>query len=403
MYDFDRPRNAPREGDVRIPAGCAIAAIMDRSGARHDGSDILRSIALMHDRGNGLGGGFAAYGIYPEYEELYAFHIMYESREARAETEAYLDTFFMSEKQERIPTEPVAAIKNPPDIWRYFAAPHPMRQAASGLDEAEYTMAHVFHINGKIDGAFVASSGKNMGAFKGVGYPEDIGAFYRICDYDAWAWTAHGRFPTNTPGWWGGAHPFTLLNWSVVHNGEISSYDANRRYVEQFGYDCELQTGTEVITYLFDLLSRRHGLSPELAAHIMTAPAWDEIDAMDAADAAFETALRTTYASALVNGPFSVILGSSEGLLAINDRLKLRALMAAEKGSMVYMASEQAAIELVCPDAENMRAIGGGEPFVVQLDSVVAAKAAADDDAENDPHNAPLAHEVGVLPRRKEA
>lgn len=377
MYDFDRPRNAPREGDVRIPAGCAIAAIMDRSGARHDGSDILRSIALMHDRSNGLGGGFAAYGIYPEYEELYAFHIMYESDEARRETEAYLDT--------------------------YFAAPHPMRLAASGLDEAEYTMAHVFHINGKIDGAFVASSGKNMGAFKGVGYPEDIGAFYRICDYDAWAWTAHGRFPTNTPGWWGGAHPFTLLNWSVVHNGEISSYDANRRYVEQFGYDCELQTDTEVITYLFDLLSRRHGLTPELAAHIMTAPAWDEIDAMEPADAAFETALRTTYASALVNGPFSVILGSNEGLLAINDRLKLRALMAAEKGSMVYMASEQAAIELVCPDAENMRAIGGGEPFVVQLDSVVAAKAAADTDAENDPHNAPLAHEVGVLPRRKEA
>lgn len=403
MYDFDRPRNAPREGDVRIPAGCAIAAIMDRSGARHDGSDILRSIALMHDRSNGLGGGFAAYGIYPEYEELYAFHIMYESDEARRETEAYLDTYFMSEKQECIPTEPVASIKNPPDIWRYFAAPHPMRLAASGLDEAEYTMAHVFHINGKIDGAFVASSGKNMGAFKGVGYPEDIGAFYRICDYDAWAWTAHGRFPTNTPGWWGGAHPFTLLNWSVVHNGEISSYDANRRYVEQFGYDCELQTDTEVITYLFDLLSRRHRLTPELAAHIMTAPAWDEIDAMEPADAAFETALRTTYASALVNGPFSVILGSSEGLLAINDRLKLRALMAAEKGSMVYMASEQAAIELVCPDAENMRAIGGGEPFVVQLDSVVAAKAAADADAENDPHNAPLAHEVGVLPRRKEA
>ena len=403
MYDFDRPRNAPREGDVRIPAGCAIAAIMDRSGARHDGSDILRSIALMHDRSNGLGGGFAAYGIYPEYEEPYAFHIMYESDEARRETEAYLDTYFMSEKQERIPTEPVASIKNPPDIWRYFAAPHPMRLAASGLDEAEYTMAHVFYINGKIDGAFVASSGKNMGAFKGVGYPEDIGAFYRICDYDAWAWTAHGRFPTNTPGWWGGAHPFTLLNWSVVHNGEISSYDANRRYVEQFGYDCELQTDTEVITYLFDLLSRRHGLTPELAAHIMTAPAWDEIDAMDPSQAAFETALRTTYASALVNGPFSVILGSSEGLLAINDRLKLRALMAAEKGSMVYMASEQAAIELVCPDAENMRAIGGGEPFVVQLDSVVAAKAAADADAENDPHNAPLAHEVGVLPRRKEA
>ncbi len=73
----------------------------------------------------------------------------------------------------------------------------------SGQDEAEYTMQHVFHINAAIPGAFVASSGKNMGAFKGVGYPEDIGAFYRIQDYKGWLWTAHGRFPTNTPGWWG--------------------------------------------------------------------------------------------------------------------------------------------------------------------------------------------------------
>ena len=395
-------RRNMREGEVRIPSGCAIAGIMDRSGARHDGSDILKSIALMHDRGNGLGGGFAAYGIYPEYKDLYAFHIMYETRDARAETEAYLDKFFMSEKQERIPTESVASIKNPPDVWRYFVAPHPMRLNMSGLDESEYTMQHVFHINGKIDGAFVASSGKNMGAFKGVGYPEDIGAFYRIEDYKAWAWTAHGRFPTNTPGWWGGAHPFTLLNWSVVHNGEISSYDTNRRYVEQFGYDCELQTDTEVITYLFDLLARRHGFSQEMAARIMTASLWDDIDRMPPDRARFETALRIAYSPALVNGPFSVIIGSDEGLLALNDRLKLRALMAAEKGSMVYLASEQAAIEIVCPDAENIRSIEGGVPFVVQLDEVAARKRT--ESTENVPSEHPLDHEIGVMPRkRKEA
>ena len=73
-----RQKAALREGDVRIPSGCAIAGIMDRSGARHGGSDILKSIALMHDRSNGLGGGFAAYGIYPEFAELHAFHVMYE-------------------------------------------------------------------------------------------------------------------------------------------------------------------------------------------------------------------------------------------------------------------------------------------------------------------------------------
>lgn len=395
--------NTMKEGQVRIPSGCAISGIFAKDGKLISGRDIITSISTMHDRSNGLGGGFAGYGIYPQYKDLYALHVFYDSLESRNKCEAYLDDHFDIVNLSKIPVRKSPKITDEPLIWRYFVRPHHTKMLSFHLGEDEFVSRCTFYINTAIEGAYVFSSGKNMGVFKAVGFPEDVGEYYRLDEYEGYCWTAHGRYPTNTPGWWGGAHPFTLLNWSVVHNGEISSYDANRRYVEQFGYDCELQTDTEVITYLFDLLSRRHGLSPELAAHIMTAPAWDEIDAMDAADAAFETALRTTYASALVNGPFSVILGSSEGLLAINDRLKLRALMAAEKGSMVYMASEQAAIELVCPDAENMRAIGGGEPFVVQLDSVVAAKAAADADAENDPHNAPLAHEVGVLPRRKEA
>ena len=392
MYDFDRPRTArpdaagtgtvagsarlapcdrhpraPREGDVRIPAGCAIAAIMDRSGARHDGSDILRSIALMHDRSNGLGGGFAAYGIYPEYEELYAFHIMYESDEARRETEAYLDTYFMSEKQERIPTEPVASIKNPPDIWRYFAAPHPMRLAASGLDEAEYTMAHVFHINGKIDGAFVASSGKNMGAFKGVGYPEDIGAFYRICDYDAWAWTAHGRFPTNTPGWWGGAHPFALLDTTVVHNGEISSYDANRRFIEMFGYSCDLLTDTEVITYIIDYLGRKLGMTYSEIANVIAAPFWSTIEKQEPKERERLTYLRNAFASLMVTGPFSILVGYTGGLMALNDRLKLRSMVVGEKDDTVYIASEECAIRVIQPELNKLWAPKGGEPVIVNL------------------------------------
>ena len=139
----------------------------------------------------------------------------------------------------------------------------------------------MIHVNNEIDGAFIFSSGKNMGCFKAVGYPEDVGEFYMLDQYDAYLWTAHGRFPTNTPGWWGGAHPFNLLDWSVVHNGEISSYDANRRYIEQFGYVCTMQTDTEVITYLFDHLIRHHQLPIDVAADVLTAPEWDEIDRMD--------------------------------------------------------------------------------------------------------------------------
>ena len=111
-----------REGDVRIPSGCAISAIIDRSGTCFDGTDIIESIALMHDRSNGLGGGFAAYGIYPEYKDLFAFHIFYDDNDARIRTEEFLFRHFDVENFEQIPTRKVKSIENPPLIWRYFGA-----------------------------------------------------------------------------------------------------------------------------------------------------------------------------------------------------------------------------------------------------------------------------------------
>ena len=63
------------EGQVRIPSGCAIAAMISREGNRISGEAITNAMKPMHDRSNGLGGGFAAYGIYPEYRDFYAFHM----------------------------------------------------------------------------------------------------------------------------------------------------------------------------------------------------------------------------------------------------------------------------------------------------------------------------------------
>ena len=230
-----------KEGEVRIPAGCAISGIIDRKGNRFSGSDVIQSISLMHDRSNGLGGGFAAYGIYPEFKDWYAFHVFYTSIDVKNKTEEYINSNFSIEMSGRIPTRKVSSIKDAPIIWRYFAKPEPGKLISSEKTEDDYVADAVITINSTFPGAYVFSSGKNMGAFKAVGYPEDVGEYYKLDEYDGYLWTAHGRFPTNTPGWWGGAHPFTILDWSVVHNGEISSYDANRRYIEMFGYDCLLQ------------------------------------------------------------------------------------------------------------------------------------------------------------------
>lgn len=356
-----------REGEVRIPSGCAIAGVFARDGRNICGDTIVRSMTTMHDRSNGLGGGFAGYGIYPQYKDLYAFHVFYDGMSCREETERYLDKMFEVVNLSRIPIRKSPKITNEPLIWRYFVAPHHNRLADSQLDEKEYVARAVIKINTEFKGSYIFSCGKNMGVFKAVGFPEDVGEYYRLDEYEGYSWTAHGRYPTNTPGWWGGAHPFALLDYSVVHNGEISSYDANRRFIEMFGYKCTLQTDTEVITYIADYLLRRQGMSLEEAANVIAAPFWSTIRGKAASEAERLTYLRTVFSSLLITGPLSIVLGFNGGLMALNDRLKLRSMVTAEKDDLVFIASEEAAIRAMEPDASNVWAPMGGEPVIVRV------------------------------------
>lgn len=356
-----------KEGQIRIPSGCAISAVISREGRRMTGEKIMESMIPMHDRSNGLGGGFAGYGIYPEYRDFYAFHIFFDTRDTRKTCEALLKEGFEIVKAEHIPIRQIPEITDVPLIWRYFLAPIKSVLNRLQLDEEEYVARIVTKINVELEGAYVFSSGKNMGAFKAVGYPEDVGRFYRLDEYEAYSWTAHGRYPTNTPGWWGGAHPFALLNYSVVHNGEISSYDANRRFMEMFGYKCTLQTDTEVITYIADYLLRRQKLSLEEMAAVIAAPFWSTIGRKPPQEQKKLLYLRKVFSSLLITGPFSIVLGFEGGLMALNDRLKLRSMVVGEKDDRVYIASEEAAIRAMEPDAENIYAPAGGEPVIVRV------------------------------------
>ena len=331
------------------------------------GRKIIDAMKPMHDRSNGLGGGFAAYGIYPEYKDFYALHMFYDERATRKNCEAFLKERFEIVKSEIIPTSKIPTITDEPIIWRYFVAPLRSQLSAYQLDEKEFVARTVMKINTEMPGAYVFSSGKNMGTFKAVGFPEDVGEFYRLDEYEGYSWTAHGRYPTNTPGWWGGAHPFTLLDYSIVHNGEISSYDANRRFIEMFGYKCNLQTDTEVITYIVDYLIRRQGLTLEEAAAVVSASFWSTIEKKSPEIKEKETFLRAVFSSLLITGPFSIVFGFNGGLMALNDRLKLRSMVVGEKDDKVFIASEEAAIRVMEPDAENIWSPAGGEPVIVNV------------------------------------
>lgn len=367
MTEQDFPQRGFLEGEERISSGCAICGFINTNGKRFSGRDAITAIKVMHDRSNGLGGGFAGYGIYPEYKDYYAFHVFYYGDDAKKQCETFLEEHFDVINLSKIPTRKHPRITDEPLIWRYFVTPLPTKLASSQLDPDEFVVRCVIAINSTIKGSYVFSSGKDMGVFKAVGYPEDVGEFYKLDDYEGYSWTVHGRYPTNTPGWWGGAHPFALLDYSIVHNGEISSYDANRRAIEMYGYRCTLKTDTEVITYLFDYLNRKVGLSLQEVAHVIAAPFWTTIARMEPEKKAEYTFLRNTFASFLITGPFSIILGFNGGLMALNDRLKLRSLVAAEKGDMTYFASEEDAIRAVEPNPTKVWYPTGGQPVVVTL------------------------------------
>jgi len=355
---------------------CSIFGAMNRDGERFNGEGVMKAIANMHVRGNGLGGGFAAYGIYPEYEDYYAFHLMFTGpsieakREAKRELDAFLCQKFDVVYDEEIPHADEETVSSPPLIWRYFVLPNKKGDEAAKSDE-DYIVSTIMWVNTKIENAYVFSSGKNMGCFKGVGYPEEIGEYFMLDQlYQAHTWTVHGRFPTNTQAWWGGAHPFSLLDTTIVHNGEISSYGTNRWYLEMYGYACTLQTDTEVIAYAADLLMRRQKLPIDIVAKILAPPIWNAIDHMNDSEKKLLTTLRMVYGPLLMNGPFAIIIGQTGRMIGLTDRIRLRPLTAATKGEMFYLSSEEASIRLISPELDRVWTPNGGEPVVGELNSM---------------------------------
>ena len=105
-------------------------------------------------------------------------HLFFNERATRKNCEGFLKERFEIVKSEIIPTRKIPAITDEPIIWRYFVAPLRSQLSAYQLDEKEFVAKTVMKIYTEMPGAYVFSSGKNMGTFKAVGFPEDVGEFY---------------------------------------------------------------------------------------------------------------------------------------------------------------------------------------------------------------------------------
>lgn len=95
--------------------------------------------------------------------------MFFDSRATCKECEVLLKERFEIVKSEIIPTRTIPAITDEPIIWRYFVAPLKSVLASMQLDEKEFVARTVMKSNTEMKGAYVFSSGKNMGTFKAVG------------------------------------------------------------------------------------------------------------------------------------------------------------------------------------------------------------------------------------------
>lgn len=359
---------------------CGIIGFMSRTKRMISGEKIAIALDSLKERGNGQGSGYVGYGIYPKYADKYAIHVFLDNTrdydKIREKVQDTLQLYGYVLKDEEIPTE--EGIINKDYIsWRFF---YEFDEKYRNSEE-DKMVDIVMDINDKIDGAFVFSSGKNLGVFKAAAWPNEVAEYFKIDKYKGYMWLSHARYPTNTRGWWGGAHPFNLLNWSVVHNGEITSYGTNKRYVESFGYKCKLLTDTEVVAYLFDLLVRKHKVPVEYAVSALAPRFWDELDNLPEEERKIHEAIRMTYGSAMMNGPFGIIVGTHEGMVFMNgdveqgnamlgltDRIKLRPLIAAEKDDLVFVSSEEAAIRKICPELDRVWMPGAGRMVIARIE-----------------------------------
>ena len=61
------------------------------------------------------------------------------------------------------------------------------------------------------------------------------------------------------------------------------------------------------------------------------------------------------------------IIAHQGEMIGLTDRIRLRPLTVGEKGSMLYLSSEESAIRLICPDVDRTWIPMGGKPVVGRL------------------------------------
>ena len=326
------------------------------------GKHIYEPSRLMHNRGNGKGGGIAAVGFIPEQlgvtkeilEDHYMLHVAYLDPESRTAVEnKYILNLFDVHKTTKLDTVddwktvPGLAVK-PPDVYRYFVrvkknildkfiSEHSLQTLDKRDAEDEFVnqnsirLNHEFYVAPPKQMAFVMSQGRNIMILKVVGFAEAVTQYYKINDLCAHVWIAHQRYPTRGRVWHpGGAHPFTSMNMALVHNGDFANYHSVSEYLKQRNIFPQFITDTEVSALMFDLLSRNYKYPLEYIIEALAPTTELDFDRLPEEKQKIYRAIQATHIHGSPDGPWFFIIARNlikDGkfqLLGITDTAMLR-------------------------------------------------------------------------------
>ena len=192
-----------------------------------------------------------------------------------------------------------------------------------------------------IDDVIVINGSQDFEMIKDVGSVLDIAKRYNVREVKGTHAIGHTRFSTESGVDRYHAHPFEtyiVKDVSVVHNGQITNYWNIRDPLERKGHVFETFNDTEcLVHYIADKLDTGYSLEEALE---------QSVEDMD--------------------GPFSYIIGTPNGIGIAKDKLGLRPGVMAETDDVFAIASEEVSLREVV-DTQNIEQISPGEVMVYEI------------------------------------
>jgi glutamate synthase domain-containing protein 1 len=298
---------------------CGIAGVVFKDKDLHPvGRFMTRMLDALQHRGPDSAG-FALYGGLGLREHEYLLNIEVKEKPGLLdEVKTKVDTAFPIESEEIIPSVENYIIYRCKIVLESFSQLKPL----------------IMDVD-KIEDVIVLNGAHSFEMIKDVGLVKDIAARYNTEDKMGTHAIGHTRFSTESIVDRYHAHPFQsyiIPDITVVHNGQITNYWKIRDPLERKGHIFETNNDTEcIVHYIADKLSQDYSLEEALEQSVKD-----------------------------MDGPFSYIVGTPNGVGIAKDQLGLRPGVMAENDELFAVASEEVALREVM-DTSDIEQISPGE------------------------------------------